>query len=136
MCDYSLFSIRNRLATEGEVLTVHRFSTGSVGLASPSDLDTAVCVPPGARLLVQEFPERLPSEIGIGQSETVVFFERTTKPYEHRDAVQFNNGQDILLQQLAEGQRVTVLCLAAPEPLKGRQETTADWRAYADSVTT
>lgn len=134
MCDYSLFSIRNRLATEGEVLTVHRFPIGSVGLASPSDLDTAVCVPPGARLLVQEFPEGLQTELGIGPSETATFFERTTKAYEFRDAVRFNNGRDMLLQRLAEGQRVTVLSLAAPEPLKGRQETHR--REYAESATT
>ena len=38
MCDYSLMGIPNRLAEEGEVLVTHRFSTGSLGFASPSDL--------------------------------------------------------------------------------------------------
>ena len=36
MCDYSLAGIPNRLAVEGEELAVHRFPTGSIGLASPS----------------------------------------------------------------------------------------------------
>ena len=38
MCDYSLHGIKNRLANEGEQLFVHKFHTGSKGLASVSDL--------------------------------------------------------------------------------------------------
>jgi len=38
MCDYSLFAIPNRLAEEQENLVAHRFPTGSMGLASPADL--------------------------------------------------------------------------------------------------
>jgi hypothetical protein len=38
MCDYSLGGLPNRLAEEGEELIVHRFSTGSVGLASAREL--------------------------------------------------------------------------------------------------
>ena len=38
MCDYSLCGIPNRLAVEGEALVVHRFLTGSMGLASRADL--------------------------------------------------------------------------------------------------
>src|SRR5438874_2520975 len=38
MCDYSLMGMPNRLAGEGEVLVTHRFLTGSLGFASPSDL--------------------------------------------------------------------------------------------------
>ena len=35
----------------------------------------------------------------------------------YRDAVRFNNGKEILLQKLEEGQRVDVLCLSFdPEP--------------------
>ncbi len=38
MCDYSLHGFENRLAKEGEVLVVHRFSSGSKGLTSPEYL--------------------------------------------------------------------------------------------------
>lgn len=38
MCDYSLFTMPNRLAAEGEEPVVHRFPTGSIGLTSPADL--------------------------------------------------------------------------------------------------
>jgi hypothetical protein len=38
MCDYSLHGIKNRLANEGEQLFIHKFHTGSIGLASVTDL--------------------------------------------------------------------------------------------------
>src|SRR5713226_5586327 len=38
MCDYSLHSIENRLAVEGEQLVVHRFPTNSLGFASIRDV--------------------------------------------------------------------------------------------------
>ena len=42
MCDYSLGGMRRRLAVEGEALTMHRFPTYSIGLASPSDLQPQI----------------------------------------------------------------------------------------------
>jgi len=68
MCDYSLAGIPSRLAVEGEELVVHRFSTGSIGLAfscaSPSrwwsvKQTRAVCIPPGARLVLRDIPKDL-----------------------------------------------------------------------------
>ena len=38
MCDYSLHGMKNRLANEGEQLFIHKFHTGSKGLASATDL--------------------------------------------------------------------------------------------------
>jgi hypothetical protein len=38
MCDYSLHGVKNRLANEGDQLFVHKFHTGSKGLASVTDL--------------------------------------------------------------------------------------------------
>jgi hypothetical protein len=89
MCDYSLGGLPIRLAVDGEELIVHRFSTHSIGLASPADLQgkmrearqreqslwyrfkslfapasdcppvRAVCVPPGARLVLKSIPSDL-----------------------------------------------------------------------------
>ena len=39
MCDYSLMGVPNRLAVAAEELVVHRFRTGSLGLAAPLDLE-------------------------------------------------------------------------------------------------
>jgi hypothetical protein len=41
MCDYSLMHLPNRLAADGEVLMTHKFPNGSVGLASPEEVQTA-----------------------------------------------------------------------------------------------
>jgi hypothetical protein len=43
MCDYSLQGVPNRLAVEGEQLVTYRFRTGSVGLATPTDIAAANC---------------------------------------------------------------------------------------------
>jgi hypothetical protein len=121
MCDYSLTGIANRLAVEGEELVVQRFRTGSVGLASsPSrwlsfEQTRAVCVPPGARLMLHDIPERLQHDLAVGPIEEVTFVQLSATPYRFRDAVRFTNGRDIRLQELGEGMRVKVLKMSLPE---------------------
>lgn len=124
MCDYSLAHFPNRLAVEGEQLVVHRFATGTLGLApARSSLKQffsqasvpAVCVPPGARLLLQDIPERLQQALNVGSVEEVIFVEQGADAFRYRDAVRFGNGREILLQQLACGQAVQVLSLDSAE---------------------
>jgi len=146
MCDYSLMAVPNRLAQEGEELVAHRFPTGSLGLASPGDLKRAadpplpvrrsfwcaikeffnplksapvpaVCIPPGARLELQEIPVRLQHELGVGAVETVTFTQISAAVNSYRDAVRFSNGREVRLQELREGQRVRVLDLSMAEEL-------------------
>ena len=52
MCDYSLHAVKNRLANEGEQLFVHKFRTGSKGLASVTDLRNLEKTAPGAGVWV------------------------------------------------------------------------------------
>ena len=124
MCDYSLAGIPNRLAVEGEELVVHRFHAGSIGLASPcaspsrwwSGKQTpAVCVPPGARLILSDVPERLQHDLAVGPIEEVTFVQLSATPFQYRDAVRFTNGRDIRLQELGEGMRVRVTKMSLPE---------------------
>ena len=144
MCDYSLMSVPNRLAVEGEPLVVHWFPTGSMGLASSAEIAApptdpheprrgrgwfsalnftpsyakavcAVCIPPGARLLLRDIPERLQRECQVGAAEEVTFTQITAVEYHHRDAVRFANGREVLLQVLQEGQRVEVLCFSGAD---------------------
>ncbi|HUB32811.1 MAG TPA: hypothetical protein VMA31_07275 [Bryobacteraceae bacterium] len=146
MCDYSLMNVPNRLAQEGEELVAHRFPTGSLGLASPCDLRRiadapapvkrsfwsavkdffnppkaepvpAVCIPPGARLRLADIPARLQHEFSIGPVEEVTFTQITAAVNSYRDAVRFQNGREVRLQELREGQRVTVLDLSLAEEL-------------------
>jgi hypothetical protein len=143
MCDYSLMGIRNRLAREGEDLVVYEFRTGSRGLTpgtSVTNTDTqmretfgvvktlfgnlepervAVCIPPGARLLLSDIPEDVQNSFAVGASEEVTFTQLTATANTYRDAVRFENGRAILLQRLNKGQRVRVLQLSlAEEPVR------------------
>ena len=144
MCDYSLMGVPNRLANEGDDLVVHRFSTGTIGLVparasvstrTPAPLGyramweairdffrdaepnqaIAVCVPPGARLLVRDMPDDVQRFGGSGPAEIVTFTQLTAAANTHRDAIRLDNGAEILLQRLHEGQRVRVLRLSVPE---------------------
>ncbi len=122
MCDYSLTGIPNRLAVEGEELVVHRFRTGSLGLAStcPSvsrwwSGTPAVCVPPGARLMLLDVPKRLRHDLAVGPIEEVTFVQLSATPYQFRDAFRFQNGRAVRLQELSEGMPVRVLRLSLSE---------------------
>lgn len=157
MCDYSLFAHPNRLAREGEQLEVYRFSSMSIGLASPAEIQErqqrkcsreqqrrfswrsvlawlnppepeeavcAVCVPPGARLLVRDIRKDLQREFAVAEQEEVTFVELGLDEHRYRDAVRFSNGRELLLQRLREGQRVDVLSLGgagAEAPLTERR---------------
>ena len=120
MCDYSLAGMSNRLAVPGEDLQVHRFPTGSLGLVSsrrrlreilfPSTA-IAVCIPPGAQLRLYSISEQMQQQFGVSTVEEVVFTQRTADANVHRDSIRFENGKEVLLQQLKCGQRITVLRL-------------------------
>ena len=75
----------------------------------------AVCIPPGARLVLRDIPKNLQRELGVGEIEEVQFVETTAEVNTYRDAVRFQNRRQALLQQLREGQRVKVLSIAIEE---------------------
>ena len=131
MCDYSLAHFPNRLAVEGEQLVVHLFPGGSRGLASPDrDLKelasrcstTAVCVPPGARLLLRGIPKPLQDQLAVGEIEAATFVEQSAEAFRYRDAVRFSNGREILLQGFPSGLRVEVLSLDCVERVESKPE--------------
>jgi hypothetical protein len=75
----------------------------------------AVCVPPGARLILRDIPKSLQRELNVTEVEEVTFIETTAEVNTYRDAVRFQHGRQALLQQLREGQRVKVLSTTAAE---------------------
>lgn len=77
-----------------------------------------VCMPPGARLLVRDIPEKLQREFGIEQEEVVTFTQITAATSRFRDAIRFANGGEVLLQRLREGQRVHVLSTSVEEEVE------------------
>ena len=74
-----------------------------------------MCVPPGARLILQDVPERLQHDLTVGPVEEVTFVRLSATPYQFRDAVHFSNGREIRLQALSEGMRVRVAKMSLPE---------------------
>ena len=74
---------------------------------------TAVCIPPGARLLVYQVPKYVRAELDIGPQEEVTFDELSANAYEYRDIIRFRNGRSVLLQDLPERVRFEVLSLAS-----------------------
>lgn len=81
----------------------------------PSEKIPAVCIPPGARLRIQEIPQDLQKELGTAAAEEVVFVELSASAYRYRDGIRFQNGREILLQYLDEGLHFDVLSLAGTE---------------------
>jgi hypothetical protein len=137
MCDYSLHGIRSRLAEKGELLMVHRFSTGSKGLTAPDYLpaepkakgliailktmlagqpnECAVCIPDGARLRIDNIPPMLRESHELSSTELVTFRQLSPDANTYRDAVEFSNGAKVRLQELENGQRFQVLALSSEE---------------------
>ena len=125
MCDYSLQNVRSRAAKIGDKLVTRNFGTGTRGFAPMTDPNTAVCVLPGTELaFVREvshadwttrslIKERLTMRVKT-QHKTAIFRQinkgvQTT----HHDALEFPDGQVVLLTRLYEGQEATVLQLPA-----------------------
>jgi hypothetical protein len=126
MCDYSLQNVRSRAAKVSDKLVTTDFGTGTRGFASQDDLSTAVCVLPGTELafageighsdmsILSWIKERL------GKSpktpRRMAIFRQINKKIAatHHDALEFPDGQVVLLTRLRPGQKATVLQLPAP----------------------
>lgn len=116
MCDYSLYTYPNRLAETGETLVTSRCLTGSMGFRSAADVKDGsapvfVCIPPGAKLELTGIPPRLQESLGVAPVEEVTFTQLELEGSCYRDAVQFGNGRQLLLQHLDERQSAVVLSL-------------------------
>lgn len=162
MCDYSLMAIPNRLAVYGEELVCYRFGTGAKGFISSYDASVllepaatskdflarlwrllrkqqcpAVCIPPGARLLMRNVPPTLLKKCGVTGEMQEVAFTQTSLDLRFRDALRFANGFELSLQKLNEGLRVRVLSLSSEEhtsPFMGEELPTPDLRPHVFGI--
>ena len=71
MCDYSLEAYQSRPAAVGEKLTLGRFASGSMGFASGTVCDTAVCIPADSKLLLDGISESFQKEHGVDTTPQV-----------------------------------------------------------------
>jgi len=124
MCDYSLQSVKSRPARVGDKLITRNFGTGTVGFAGSDDNEVAVCVLPGTELSFASEARRLSTGLfawrdKIIDHKTAIFRQiNKGKVAAHHDALEFPDGQIVLLTSLSEGQQATVLQLPA-EPKSG-----------------
>ena len=132
MCDYSLHLVASRPARVGDKLISTRFpQTITRGFASVGEPNVAVCLLPGTELAFEKevrcetafvFRSRL--------GHTVAKFREINKGQSnvHHDALEFPDGEIVLLTHLCEGQRATVLQLPA------RPRVTVDDAQRQDSL--
>jgi hypothetical protein len=119
MCDYSLHNVQSRPAKVGDQLTTHQFNSGTTGFVAAEDNHIAVCVLPGTELAfatrVRCQPRRLFGWKPDTFNHTTAIFRQINKdnPYMHHDALEFPDGEMVLLTCLIAGQEATVLQLPA-----------------------
>jgi hypothetical protein len=115
MCDFSLQSVKSRPAKVGDKLTTRDFGTGTRGFAASENPSVAVCVLPGTELAFAHDVERLRTRLwpwhgGTIKDKTAIFRQiNKGKVAAHHDALEFPDGQIVLLTFLREGQQATVL---------------------------
>jgi hypothetical protein len=124
MCDYSLHGVASRPAKVGDKLVTTQFTNSFTrGFAAIGEPNVAVCLRPGTELAFEQnamckaaygfLPDR---EIG----EKAARFRQVNKewPNTHHDALEFANGEVVLLTRMIEGQQATVLQLPASAELE------------------
>jgi hypothetical protein len=122
MCDYSLELVASRPAKIGDELVTTKFQNSMTrGFAAMGEPNVAVCLLPGTEVAFKKevkyerFFALLPSmKLGTLGKKVAQFRQiNTGKQGVHRDALEFPDGEIVLLTRLCEGQHVTVLQLPA-----------------------
>jgi hypothetical protein len=115
MCDYSLHALATRPAKVGETLITTTFrGTATRGFASESEPAVAVCMLPGTELAFAQdvrYDNRWIWTRSIGFRVGKFGVVDPHIPHRHHDAIEFPDGNHVLVTQLCEGQRATVLQL-------------------------
>ncbi len=121
MCDYSLPHVASRPAKIADKLIVTKFNNSITrGFAAVGEPHVAVCLLPGTEIAFEENVECEPL-FGIGILPNKKISQRLARFRQinldnvvtHHDALEFPDGQVILLTRLCEDQGATVLQLPA-----------------------
>jgi hypothetical protein len=118
MCDYSLHSVTTRPAKVGDKLTTRVFNFSTRGFCAPEDVHVAVCVLPGTELSFTDEVRRArpwPWTKSIHHKTAIFRQINLDNKHTHHDALEFPDGEIVLLTFLQEGQQATVLQLPAAE---------------------
>ena len=131
MCDYSLDFVASRPAKVGDKLVTTKFQNSMTrGFAAIGEPNVAVCLLPGTEVAFEKevkyerffvlFPSLKFGTLG----KKVAQFRQINigKPGVHHDALEFPDGETVLLTRLCEGQHAAVLQL----PASGRPVNAAE----------
>ena len=136
MCDYSLHNVASRPAKVADKLTTRDFDTGTRGFAAAEDPRVAVCVLPGTELAFAKPVAYAPTGLlGWGRKtldyQTAIFRQiNKERVSAHHDALEFPDGQFVLLTNLWAGQEAVVLQLPV-QPMTASETESQKRAAYA-----
>lgn len=129
MCDYSLHGVKSRPAKFGDELLTRDFGTGTRGFAALEDCTTAVCLTAGTELVFSKSvlcarPGGLLWWLRVKLNFKTAIFRKVNKEERcvHHDALEFPDGQVVLLTCRYEGQKATVLQLPVQPQAATQQE--------------
>jgi hypothetical protein len=130
MCDYSLHHVASRPAKIEDKLVTTKFQTSvTLGFSAIGEPNVAVCLLPGTEIAFEKNVECEPA-LGILPTKkighSVARFRQVNmdRPAVHHDALEFPDGQVVLLTRLCAGQVATVLQMPAtarPAPAEKEQ---------------
>jgi hypothetical protein len=121
MCDYSLDLVASRPAKVGDELVTTKFQNSMTrGFAAIREPNVAVCLLPGTEVAFEKevkyerFFTLFPN-MKLGKKVAQFRQINVGKPGVHHDALEFPDGETVLLTRLCEGQHATVLQLPASQ---------------------
>ena len=134
MCDYSLDLVASRPAKVGDELVTTKFKNSITrGFAAIGEPNVAVCLLPGTEVAfekeVKYEPFALFPHMKLGKKVAQFRQINVGKPSVHHDALEFPDGEIVLLTRLCEGQHAAVLQLpASPRPVNAAEGQKRDSR--------
>jgi hypothetical protein len=142
MCDYSLHGVATRPAKVGDKLVTNEFyNTTSRGFCAAGEPSLAICLLPGTEVVFERKVERELTGFQLFLRRTTLLRHQVARfrqvnmdnPCTHHDALEFPDGQIVLLTHLRAGQRATVLQLPAQQKTAGKAQpkTQAETRSSA-----
>jgi hypothetical protein len=146
MCDYSPHGVASRPAKVGDkLITTQFYNTSTGGFSAEGEPRIAVCLLPGTEVVFEREVERVVTGFQLFLRRTAPVRHRvarfrqvnTDNPCTHHDALEFPDGQIVLVTHICAGQRAAVLQLplqpkaadgAKPRTQVEAQTSTSDWQ--------
>lgn len=133
MCDYSLHNVASRPAKVGDKVVTTTFAHSITGgFSAVGEPNVAVCLRPGTEIAFDQDVSYsqgfglIPPRLGYATiRQRVARFRQVNldRPNTHHDALEFPNGEVVLVTMLREGLRASVLQLPADPEQRASTDT-------------